>query len=127
MEKAATTFEEFWPEYVRAHQNKTNRTLHAIGIGLALACVVAAIFKKRPSLLLLAPVFAYGFAWCGHFFAEKNMPATFSHPIYSAKAGVLMFWKTICGEMDAEVARVLDEMEREAPPVSRAVPAEAVN
>jgi hypothetical protein len=38
-----------------------------------------------------------------------------------------MFWKTICGDMDGEVARVLDELEREAPPVSRPVPAEAVN
>jgi hypothetical protein len=127
MERDATTFEEFWPEYVRAHQNKTNRTLHAIGIGLALACVVAAIFKRRPWLLALAPVFAYGFAWCGHFFAEKNMPASFSHPVYSARAGALMFWKTICGDMDAEVARALDELEREAPPVSRPVPAEVVN
>jgi hypothetical protein len=127
MEKTATSFEEFWPEYVRAHQSKTNRTLHAIGIGLALACVVAAIFKKRPSLLLLAPILAYGFAWCGHFFAEKNMPATFSHPLYSAKAGLLMFWKTISGDMEAEVARVLEDFEREAPPVSRPVPAEAVN
>jgi hypothetical protein len=127
MEKAASSFEEFWPEYVRAHQNKLNRTLHAIGIGLALACVVAAIFKKRPWLLALAPVFAYGFAWGGHFFAEKNMPATFSHPLYSARAGAIMFWKTICGEMDAEVARVLGDLEREEPPVSQPVPAESVN
>src|SRR5258706_5631260 len=127
MEKAATNFEEFWPEYVRAHQNKLNRTLHAIGIGLALACLVAAIFKRRAWPFALAPVFAYGFAWCGHFLAEKNMRATFSHPLYSARAGALMFWKTICGDMDAEVARVLDEIARDEPPASRPVPAEAVN
>ena len=32
-------FETFWPEYVRSHSNKLNRTLHVIGISLALACV----------------------------------------------------------------------------------------
>jgi hypothetical protein len=127
MDKAAASFEEFWPEYVRAHQNKLNRTLHAVGMGLALACVAAAILKKRPWLLALAPVFAYGFAWAGHLFAEKNMPASFSHPIYSARAGALLFWKTICGEMDAEVARVLEDIEREEQPVSRPVPVQAVN
>jgi hypothetical protein len=127
MEKAATSFEEFWPEYVRAHQNKLNRTLHAVGIGLALACAAAAILKRRPWLLALVPVFAYGFAWCGHFFAEGNMPESFSHPIYSARAGMLMFWKTICGEMDAEVARVLDDLAHGDAPVSRPVPAQAVN
>jgi len=82
--------------------------------------VVAAIFKKRPWLFALAPVCAYGFAWCGHFFAEKNMPATFSHPLYSARAGMVLFWKTICGEMDAEVARVLDDAAREEERASRA-------
>ena len=122
-----SSFEEFWPTYVLAHQNKTNRTLHVVGMSLALACVVAAILRRRPWLLALAPVFAYGFAWCGHFFAEKNMPATFSHPVYSARAGGLLFWKTICGEMDAEVARVLAETaDREAAAPS-AVPAEAIN
>ena len=127
MNQAEMTFEQFWPEYVRAHSNKVNRTLHVIGMSLALACVVAAIFKRRPSLLLLAPVFAYGFAWCGHFFAEKNMPASFSHPVHSARAAALLFWKTICGQMEAEIARVRDEAPAEQPAPSRAVPAEAVN
>jgi len=126
MKQEIASFEEFWPEYVLDHQNKLNRTLHAIGISLALACGIAAIFKRRPSLLLLAPVLAYGFAWSGHFFVEKNTPTTLSHPIYSARAGFLLFWKTICGEMDAEVARVLDE--RRAEPAPRAsAPAEVMN
>jgi hypothetical protein len=107
MDTPAATFAEFWPEYVRAHSNKLNRTLHVVGMSLALACLVSAIFKRKPWLLLAAPAFAYGFAWCGHFLVEKNMPGTFSHPFYSARAGALLFWKTICGDMDAEVARVL--------------------
>ena len=116
MERSAASFEEFWPEYVRAHSNKTNRTLHVIGMSLALACLVAAIFKRRPLLLLLAPVLGYGFAWCGHFFVEKNMPSSFGHPIYSLRANALLWWKTISGEMDAEVRRILDEVEPESKP-----------
>jgi hypothetical protein len=106
------TFEEFWPEYVRAHSNKTNRTLHVIGMSLAMACLVAAVVKRRPSLLILAPILGYGFAWCGHFFVEKNMPSTFGHPIHSLRANALLWWKTISGVMDAEVKRVLDESGR---------------
>jgi len=127
MDRVPATFEEFWPEYVLAHQNKLNRTLHVVGMSLALACLVAAIFKRRPSLLLLAPVFAYGFAWAGHFFVEKNAPATFSHPLYSARAGALLFWKTICGQMDGEVARALENAEPRDESASPAPSAEAMN
>jgi hypothetical protein len=127
MDRATATFEEFWPEYVLDHQSKLNRTLHVVGMSLALACLVAAIFKRRPLLLLLAPVFAYGFAWAGHFFVEKNTPATFSHPLYSARAGALMFWKTICGQMDAEVARALENAAPAQEGTSSAASADALN
>jgi len=86
-------------------------------MSLALACLVAAIFKRRPLLLILAPVVGYGFAWFGHFFVEKNMPSSFGHPIYSARANALLWWKTISGDMDAEVKRILEEAARaEEPP-----------
>jgi hypothetical protein len=116
MDGVPATFEEFWPEYVKAHSNKLNRTLHVVGTSLALACVVAAVLKRRPSLLLLAAVLGYGFAWCGHFFVEKNMPATFSHPLFSLRADALLVWKTVCGEMDAEVKRIQDEAEHPETP-----------
>jgi hypothetical protein len=102
-------FEDFWPDYVRAHSNKLNRTLHVIGVGLALACAFAAIKKKKPWLLLGVPVLGYGFAWAGHFFAEHNAPATFSHPLYSLRASGLLLWMTINGTIEAELARVLQD------------------
>jgi hypothetical protein len=105
METDKTSFDDFWLEYVREHSHPLNRQLHMIGMGLALACLVAGIFKRRPSLLLLAPVLGYGFAWFGHFFVEKNTPKTFSRPIDSLHASAVFFWKTLCGEMDAELER----------------------
>jgi hypothetical protein len=115
METEKTDFDAFWLDYVRAHAHPLNRTLHMIGMSLALACLVAGIFKRRVSLLLLAPVVGYGFAWCGHFFVEKNMPQTFSHPIHSLRASALLYWKTLCGEMDAEIERAQQAQDRGEP------------
>jgi hypothetical protein len=109
METQTTDFDAFWLEYVREHSHPLNRKLHTIGMSLALACLVAGIFKRRLSLLLLAPVLGYGFAWCGHFFVEKNTPKSFSHPLLSLRASALLYWKTLCGEMDAEVERARQE------------------
>jgi hypothetical protein len=105
METDKTSFDDFWLEYVREHSHPLNRQLHMIGTGLALACLVGGIFKRRLSLLVLAPVLGYGFAWCGHFFVEKNTPKSFSRPLDSLQANMLLCWKTLCGEMDAELAR----------------------
>jgi len=106
METNPSDFDAFWLEYVREHSHPLNRKLHMIGMSLALACLVAGLFKRRLSLLLLVPVFGYGFAWCGHFFVEKNTPKSFSHPLYSLRASALLYWKTLCGEMEAEIDRV---------------------
>ncbi|HMI86014.1 MAG TPA: DUF962 domain-containing protein [Polyangiaceae bacterium] len=112
METEKTDFDAFWLDYVRAHSHPLNRKLHMIGMSLALACLVAGIFKRRVSLLLLVPVLGYGFAWCGHFFVEKNTPKTFSHPIHSLRASALLYWKTLCGEMEAEIERAQRAQDR---------------
>jgi hypothetical protein len=126
METETTEFDAFWLEYVRAHSHPLNRKLHTIGMSLALACLVAGIFKRRLSLLLLAPIVGYGFAWSGHFFVEKNTPKTFSHPLYSLRASALLYWKTLSGEMEAEVERARQPEDRTEPSREEA-PAGAVN
>jgi len=105
MESEQQDFDRFWLEYVREHSHPLNRKLHVIGISLALACLVAGIFKRRLSLILLAPIVGYGLSWCGHFFVEKNTPKSFSNPLLSLKASALLYWKTLSGEMEAEVLR----------------------
>jgi hypothetical protein len=103
--KTYATFEEFWPDYVRAHANKTNRQLHFLGSSLAVACIGGALLFRRKSLLLLAPVVGYGLAWTGHFVFEKNVPATFGNPLYSLQADAKMWKMILDGTMDAEVAK----------------------
>ncbi|ACY17718.1 Protein of unknown function DUF2253, membrane [Haliangium ochraceum DSM 14365] len=98
-----TTFEEFWPYYVSQHLDPTCRKLHFVGTSLALGCLALAPFK--PSALLAAPVFGYGFAWAGHALFEKNRPATFTHPLWSLRGDFRMWWLTCQGRMEPELER----------------------
>lgn len=100
------TFEQFWDYYVAQHSQKATRILHFIGTTAAIGCLAGGLLTKRRWLLLLAPVVGYGPAWIGHFFVEKNKPATFTHPIWSLRADFVMWWKTLRGEMQTEVDRV---------------------
>jgi hypothetical protein len=104
-EQRIQSFEEFWPFYVREHSKKTTRQLHFLGTTAAMACVAAAALLGKRKLLLLAPLVGYGPAWIGHFFVEHNRPATFKYPLWSLKADLVMWSKTLAGTMDAEVDR----------------------
>lgn len=99
------TFEDFWPHYVRAHSNKTNRTLHFVGTSAAVALAGTGLLTGNWLLLGAAPVVGYGFAWVGHFVFEKNVPATFGHPLWSFAADFVMWKKIASGTMEAEVEK----------------------
>ena len=45
--------------------------------------------------LLAAPVIGYGFAWVGHFFFEKNRPATFKYPGFSLMGDFRLWFETV--------------------------------
>ena len=44
------------------------------------------------------PLVGYGFAWVGHFFFEKNRPATFQYPLWSLMGDWRMFFETVTGK-----------------------------
>ncbi len=77
------SFREFYPYYLGEHADRRCRRLHFIGTSLAVLQWLAALATREPWLLLSGLVTGYGFAWVGHFFFEKNRPATFTHPLYS--------------------------------------------
>ena len=87
-----TNFREFYPFYLAEHTNHICRRLHFVGSLLVIFTIVLAIADADARWLWLAPLFGYGFAWAGHFFFEKNRPATFTHPIYSLIGDWVMFW-----------------------------------
>ncbi|MET4727612.1 hypothetical protein ABIE09_001416 [Lysobacter enzymogenes] len=92
-------FREFYPFYLSEHSNRTSRRLHFVGSCGVLALLALAIAQGRPWLLLAALVCGYGFAWVGHFFFEKNRPATFKHPLYSFAGDWVMFKDILTGKI----------------------------
>lgn len=106
------TAAEFWPYYVSQHLNPINRRLHAVGTTLGLVLGIVALVTSNPFVAVLAVAVAYGFAWAGHFFYEKNRPATFSYPLLSLRADFRMFWLILSGEMDTEILILMKELKR---------------
>ncbi len=113
-EREITSFEEFWPYYVGEHKKKATRMLHFAGTTAAIGCVAGAIVFRKRWLLAVAPIAGYGPAWVSHFFIEGNKPATFKYPLWSLQADFVMWWKTIKGEMQAEVDKVIAAEEARA-------------
>ncbi|MFG0844545.1 MULTISPECIES: DUF962 domain-containing protein [Pseudomonas] len=93
------SFAEFYPYYLGEHSNPTCRRLHFIGTSLVIALLAYTIGSGKWLLLLAVPVFGYGFAWVGHFFFEKNRPATFTYPLYSLAGDFVMFRDILLGKL----------------------------
>ena len=91
------SFAEFYPYYIHEHSNRTCRRIHIVGSALVLVVLVVAIATLNPWWLLAMPVVGYGFAWVGHFFFEKNKPATFKYPLWSLMGDWRMFFETVSG------------------------------
>ena len=94
-----TSFKDFYPYYLSEHKLRINKILHAIGslIGLSFLIYVLCIGKYK--LILVSFVFGYTFAWIGHFFFEKNKPATFKYPLYSFLGDWVMLKDLILGKI----------------------------
>lgn len=98
-----TTFEEFWPFYLREHSKPTTRGLHYIGTTLALGNLAASAVLREPRFLLWGVVLGYLFAWIGHFFIQKNRPATFTYPFWSLISDFRMYFLWVSGGLGAHL------------------------
>lgn len=105
MSNRKATYAEFWPFYLAEHGQSNTRILHFIGTGLAILFLLGAVFLRNPWFLLMAVVSGYFFAWIGHFFIERNRPATFTHPLWSLFSDFRMFFAWITGNLDAELKK----------------------
>ena len=98
MKKKFNSFKEFYPYYIGEHENKYNKLLHFIGTTLFLIFFINLIFTAEIKYLAYAFLSGYGCAWFGHFFIEKNKPATFTYPLYSFVADHLMYIEILRGK-----------------------------
>ena len=98
-EKKFKSFSEFYPYYLSEHVNPINRRLHFFGSLLIIIVVLFVIFTQTWIALILVPILGYGFAWIGHYFVEKNKPATFTYPLYSLMGDWVMFKDILTGKI----------------------------
>ncbi len=99
MASTYASFRDFYSFYLAEHANRTCRRLHVIGSTLVVITLLAAVFTQHWMWLWLLPLIGYGFAWVGHFFFEKNRPATFTHPLYSLIGDWVMWWQVVSGRL----------------------------
>ena len=109
---ASERFQSFWaffPYYLSEHRDRTCRVLHYIGTSLAVLTLLTAIVTLNPWLLLAIPVIGYGFAWVGHFFIEKNRPATFTYPVWSLMGDFVMLGMAVTGRLKKHLDAIPEE------------------
>jgi hypothetical protein len=107
MEKRITNFDEFWIFYVREHANPLNRQLHFIGSSCGLICLLLGVTQANWRYIPLGFLLGYGFAWVGHFFIERNKPASFGYPLWSFRGDWKMWALMLRGKMQPEVERAI--------------------
>ena len=102
MKRRFASFAEFFPFYLSEHRNATCRKLHFAGTSLRArlgrgharhAAVVARVADAGRRLRLRLD---------GHFFFEKNRPATFTYPGWSFVADFVMYWQLLTGKIPFE-------------------------
>lgn len=104
MDMEITSFREFWPVYLRAHADPRCRALHYAGSICGIAGALAAAATQHWQPAAAGVVAAYGFAWIGHIFVERNTPLTFRHPLWSVAADYRMFARWVTGRLPADLA-----------------------
>jgi len=105
MKERIQSFEAFYPFYLKQHSNKICRLLHIIGTTIVIALVITSIYHVNPQLLIFVPLSGYGFAWVGHFFFEKNKPATFKYPFWSLKSDFKMYFDILSGKISIDSSK----------------------
>ena len=99
------SYSEFWPHYLREHAKPETRALHYVGTALALGLFACIFIYQDYWFLFAALVCGYLFAWIGHFFVEKNRPATFTYPLWSLVSDFRMFVYWITGRLGPELQK----------------------
>jgi hypothetical protein len=92
-------FGDFYPFYLGEHADPICRRLHFTGTTIAAGLVLAALVTQWWWFLAIGLLEGYAFAWVGHFFFERNRPATFRHPVYSLLGDWRMWWDMLTGKV----------------------------
>mmetsp|Transcript_10021 Transcript_10021/g.10945 ORF Transcript_10021/g.10945 Transcript_10021/m.10945 type:complete len:124 (-) Transcript_10021:163-534(-) len=92
-------WDEFYAFYLTEHSNGINRVLHIIATCWSMFMFYTIFITIGSIFYLPMALTAYVPAWIGHFFFEKNKPATFKYPLYSLISDYRMFKDLITGRL----------------------------
>jgi hypothetical protein len=100
-----TRYGDFFDHYLREHSQPRCRALHYLGTSLSIIAIIMALISGQLSWIAVALVSGYGPAWIGHFFIEKNRPATFQYPFWSLISDYRMFGLWLTGRLPEALRR----------------------
>jgi hypothetical protein len=103
--KKIETYSEFYRFYLSEHKDRTCRKLHFIGTLGVFILIFLALFQGQSNLWYFVPLMGYGFAWIGHYFFEKNKPATFKYPLWSLISDFKMFFDLLFRRISLDASK----------------------
>lgn len=92
-------YKDFFPFYLREHSKKSTRLLHYFGTLGYQVLFWSLLVTQNYIFLPLIFLMGYGPAWVGHFFYEKNKPATFTYPLWSLRGDHHMVFLLLTGRL----------------------------
>ena len=90
---------KFYDFYLNEHQNIACRRLHFAGSSFGLLGLAKSIKNRSAKPLLKGITAGYACAWVGHFFFEKNKPASFKFPIQSFVSDFRLYSDVLRGRL----------------------------
>ncbi len=105
MAERFSSYADFWPFYLQEHAKPATRIVHYVGTIASALVLAGAIATQTWWALLAVPFFGYGPAWFGHFFIEKNKPATFQAPVWSLVSDYRMCGLWLSGRLGDELMK----------------------
>lgn len=94
-----TTKQKFYDFYLDEHQNIACRRLHFSGSSFGLIGLAKSVKNRSAKPLLKGIAAGYACAWVGHFFFEKNKPASFKFPLKSFASDFRMYGDVLRGNL----------------------------
>ncbi|MGO2505095.1 MAG: Mpo1-like protein [Psychrobacter alimentarius] len=91
--------QNFYDFYLNEHQNMACRRLHFAGSSFGLLGLAKSVKDRSPKPLLKGIAAGYACAWVGHFFFEKNKPASFKFPLKSFASDFRMYSDVLRGNL----------------------------
>jgi len=91
--------QKFYDFYLDEHQNMACRRLHFAGSSFGLLGLAKAVKDRSAAPLVKGIAAGYACAWVGHFFFEKNKPASFKSALKSFASDFRMYGDVLRGNL----------------------------